>query len=382
MKRLFTSTLVFAFCAVAGFAAGSPASDGLRIPADSVATKKTPDVKEEADPPLLIADRMPSFEGGDISMFDQWLLKKIKYPTEAIERDIEGDVTISFVIEKDGTLSTTKELSSPDPLLTKEVIRRMTEAPKWKPGSVKRTPVRVKQTITFKFELTDELRDKLQYMHYSMDHVHTPPKMEGVEFADFPAWVAQNIEYESASDALEDIGRVKITVNKDGTTEYMTWGDSSPKANELLEQLFEGRNEWTPATRFGKPVQFVDDIEVRFGPDSKVTASIVDPAEVAATGVYPKFQGGDLKTFRTWIAKQIKYPKEAAKRQISGTVMISFVIEKDGLLSSIEILDSPHMLLTMEAIRVVSSSPLWEPGTERGKPVRVKFNLPVQFLIQ
>ena len=69
------------------------------------------------------------------------------------------------------------------------------------------------------------------------------------------------------------------------------------------------------------------------------------------------------------------------KRQIQGRVIVSFIVEKDGSVSNILVLQSPDKLLADEALRVIASSPAgaWTPGEQRGEKVRVKYTLPVDF---
>ena len=95
----------------------------------------------------------------------------------------------------------------------------------------------------------------------------------------------------------------------------------------------------------------------------------------------PLFQGKDLNTFRTWVQSQIRYPAEALKRGIEGRVVLSFIVERDGSVSTIELLQSPDRILSEEARRVVSSSPKWTPGRQRGHLVCVRYMLPVDFSI-
>ncbi|OFR37681.1 energy transducer TonB, partial [Porphyromonas sp. HMSC065F10] len=82
-----------------------------------------------------------------------------------------------------------------------------------------------------------------------------------------------------------------------------------------------------------------------------------------------------------WIAQNIQYPKEAVKANIEGRVMVSFIVEKDGSISTVEVKRSVHELLDKEAIRVVSAMPKWKPGKQDGQPVRARFNIPVSFKI-
>ncbi|MDR2936000.1 MAG: energy transducer TonB [Rikenellaceae bacterium] len=95
--------------------------------------------------------------------------------------------------------------------------------------------------------------------------------------------------------------------------------------------------------------------------------------------VMPKFQGGDVNRFRAWVMERLKYPVIAAENNIQGRVMLSFVVEKDGRVTGIEVLASPDRSLSEETVRVVSASPEWKPGEQRGMAVRVCHTLPVEF---
>lgn len=93
----------------------------------------------------------------------------------------------------------------------------------------------------------------------------------------------------------------------------------------------------------------------------------------------PLFEGGDLLKFRQWLQTQVRYPAEALKKQIEGRVVCSFVVERDGSVSNIMALQSPDRLLTDEVRRVLANSPRWTPGMQKGKTVRVKYIVPVDF---
>ncbi len=83
--------------------------------------------------------------------------------------------------------------------------------------------------------------------------------------------------------------------------------------------------------------------------------------------------------FRAWVLKNIQYPPLAEENNITGRVIIRFVIERDGTVSNFEALSSPDKLLSDEAIRVISKSPKWTPGEQRGKKVRVSVIVPIDF---
>lgn len=96
----------------------------------------------------------------------------------------------------------------------------------------------------------------------------------------------------------------------------------------------------------------------------------------------PAFQGGDLNGYRNWVQSQLQYPKEAHEKGIQGRVVFSFVVEKDGSVSSFNGLQAPDKILVDEVERVFKLTPKWEPGMQNGKAVRVKYTVPVVFAIQ
>lgn len=93
----------------------------------------------------------------------------------------------------------------------------------------------------------------------------------------------------------------------------------------------------------------------------------------------PKFRGGDLNDFRRWVQMQVRMPKEAIENRLQGRVTATFVIEKDGTLGDIRILQTPDRIFSEEVERVLKRSEKWTPGTQKGKAVRVKYTLPIDF---
>lgn len=94
----------------------------------------------------------------------------------------------------------------------------------------------------------------------------------------------------------------------------------------------------------------------------------------------PKFPGG-MEALGQFMSQNVKYPPEARRAGVQGTVFVSFIVEKDGKVSTVKVIRGVSEALDMEAVRVVSAMPDWEPGTQRGENVRVQFNLPVRFAL-
>ena len=92
----------------------------------------------------------------------------------------------------------------------------------------------------------------------------------------------------------------------------------------------------------------------------------------------PRFNG-DLNK---WLRKNLRYPVRCAEMGIGGKVFVEFVVEKDGSISSINVVRSADPDLSQEAIRVVKAMPKWIPGMQRDKAVRVRFTIPITFLLR
>ena len=96
----------------------------------------------------------------------------------------------------------------------------------------------------------------------------------------------------------------------------------------------------------------------------------------------PEFPGGQQALFK-YLGDNVKYPVIAQENGIQGRVICQFVVNKDGSIVDIEVVRSGgDPSLDKEAIRVIKSMPKWKPGKQRGKPVRVKFTVPVNFKLQ
>ena len=95
----------------------------------------------------------------------------------------------------------------------------------------------------------------------------------------------------------------------------------------------------------------------------------------------PYFPGGNVLMLK-YLADNIKYPASAVKAKKQGRVIVGFIVQKDGSITHAKIVRSIDPELDAEALRVVKGMPKWTPGTQLGKPVSVKYALPVKFSLQ
>ena len=136
-----------------------------------------------------------------------------------------------------------------------------------------------------------------------------------------------------------------------------------------------------------------ESIEVNTEDDKEVEVVIAAPVEAPVeeeeeevvfmvVESMPEFPGGQQALFK-YLSENIKYPVIAQENGIQGKVVCQFTVNKDGSIVDIEVVRSGgDPSLDKEAVRVIKTMPKWKPGKQRGKPVRVKFTVPVSFKLQ
>ncbi|MBR1926198.1 MAG: TonB family protein, partial [Bacteroidales bacterium] len=96
----------------------------------------------------------------------------------------------------------------------------------------------------------------------------------------------------------------------------------------------------------------------------------------------PTFNGGDANEFSKWVNSNLVYPKEAMDRSIQGRVTLQFTVTRAGKVKYVKVIRGIDTLLDNEAIRVVSASPDWTPGVQKGRTVDVTYTFPVIFVLR
>lgn len=199
---------------------------------------------------------------------------------------------------------------------------------------------------------------------------------------------------------------IKAVVEKNGTLSTMSIAKSCGRADvdSAVLKAAAYLSDYAPAKNDGEivrsytyiPASFPSMLAIR----SKMVIKDMDPAPVSQPApqpeqenkeedvVYvvvekmPEFPGGQRALFK-YLAETVKYPILAQENKIQGTVMVSFVINKDGSIVDVEVAKSGgDASLDKEAVRVIKSMPKWIPGKNKGKLVRVKYTLPVNFRLQ
>jgi protein TonB len=97
--------------------------------------------------------------------------------------------------------------------------------------------------------------------------------------------------------------------------------------------------------------------------------------------IMPEYDGG-LAAFNQYLRENLTYPQMAKEAKIQGRVYVGFVVERDGSITHVEVLRSVNPVLDEEAVRVIEKMPPWNPGRQNQQAVRVKFNLPINFVLK
>jgi TonB family protein len=126
-----------------------------------------------------------------------------------------------------------------------------------------------------------------------------------------------------------------------------------------------------PDTTKNQPQEVMIKIPENVEPDEELFVVVENP---------PTFPGGDEARMK-YLVENINYPDEARKKGIQGVVFVTFVVERDGSINEVRVLRGIGGGCDEEAKRVIENMPNWTPGTQRGKPVRVVFNMPIRFTL-
>lgn len=211
----------------------------------------------------------------------------------------------------------------------------------------------------------------------------------------FKQWVQANIKYPHTSLRRGHSGRFVFSfiVEEDGSVSNIRVLRSLDKQlAEEARQVIASSPRWKPGMEKGKAVRVRFHIPVDYDLGAEYTRYITTPAKDNGQPLerqWPKFPtddpanpDGDINTFSKWVHANLQYPAELADMDITGRVIVSFIVTEDGAASEVTAVRSPDKILSDETIRVVASSPKWQPGTQQGETVRVKFTMPVEFKLQ
>jgi TonB family protein len=256
----------------------TPASKVTEITIDEPTKVERLVAAADTTPVYTSVERVPEFPGG-LEAFGKFLASNIKYPTSAREQKIQGRVILTFIVERDGTLSNERVVRGITGDLDNEALRVMKLSPQWKPGMQNNRPVRVQYSVPINFALavdadttktTAPVRFSIASAQSGSDPVFTsveqvPEFKDGLEA--FGKFLAINIKYPKAARDNNVQGRVIITfvVEKDGSLSNMkvVRGIGSGCDEEAVRVLSISP-AWKPGIQNGKPVKVQYSVPISF----------------------------------------------------------------------------------------------------------------------
>jgi TonB family protein len=180
--------------------------------------------------------------------------------------------------------------------------------------------------------------------------------------------IAGVMKSDSVQEKLQDsVFHLKFSVEVDGSIKFVSLTpENTARFSTLLEK--SSNFKWESATQNNTKVVQYFDLPIRSFEEEKFTV-----VEEVATPV------GGMASFYKYIGKNLRYPKIAKRMGVEGKVFVQFVIEKDGSITNPIIFKGIGAGCDEEALRLIRESPKWNPGTQRGNPVRQRYTLPIIF---
>ena len=214
-------------------------------------------------------DKMPEFPGGQKAMM-QWLNHNIQYPKDAIDAKIEGRVIVSFIVEKDGSISNAEVKKGVYESLDKEALRVINAMPKWKPGMENGQPARARFFVPISFKTQKSAEEEGKVFEYLDDM----PEFPGGQ-AEMMQWLSQNIQYpkEAVDGKIEGRVMISFVIEKDGSVSNakVIRGIDESLDNEAL-RVVNAMPNWKPGMQDGQPVRARFNIPISFKLPKPATA--------------------------------------------------------------------------------------------------------------
>jgi len=310
--------------------------------------------------PFTPFTKAPEFPGGAQALA-AFLEKNLKYPDDAYDYGIEGDLTVDLSVTETGEVKIQQFVTYIDFGIKDEAARIIYKMPKWTPGATDDEVKSGTTRLTIPFRLEKEKRKtppgskrftliedvigtgKRFYINELRERVkpNTPGAMSGTA--------------ERISDSLVHI------ILYDNKDEPIYEADFTH-----FNRMFEAEKETLPRL---KSEEYYKNGIGNLAPEEKLDAQEIQTP--------PSFQAGETELMRYLV--HINYPNAAKENNIMGVVLVSFVVNTDGKIENVRVIKDIGGGCGAEAARVVKAMPQWIAGTANGVPVRVRFTLPIRF---
>lgn len=344
--KKITAFLTISFCFLHSIAS----ADFYERIAKNATTKFAP---EDSNIIFTVVEKMPLFPGGEeemIQFFDDYIIK----PDAVRAGNLEGTVFVKMVIDENGKVIRKKIVKSLCETCDEEVLRVLNGMPNWIPGKQKGKNVKVELVIPVKFtkdsreiQLFKIAQQNFDEGNYIMaDTIYSRVIRKNATSEAYYNRALTKLKLGNELDYCKDLYNASKLKSQDAQVKY---DESCLKYDSLFKAMKENED---------KNVEVFEEAEIM-----------------------PEYPGGQEGFFK-YLRENIKYPKSALDASISGTVYVSFIVNKFGDVRNIKIVRGLNEACDREALRVVSNMGRWKPGIQHGKKVSVHYQLPVSFTIR
>ena len=316
---------------------------------------------EAEDEVLLKTDILPSFMGGDIRTFQNWVMQNLRYPAEALEKGLEDMVVLQFIVNREGyiAMEDIKILQSKYQILADEVKRVIASSPRWTPAVQNGRAVSLSFMLPVHFQIPKD--DALPAAKEDMKGINAALKLDDVVVVAF------------------DSGE-KLTPDGGKTPMYVI--DGKPATAEQMQNLPTERIKMMTILKEESATKYWSDLGDTSNGVVVVHTHSLDPRVEGNPDTLPTLLGSSMDNFSQWIASYVHYPYDIKDKSLWAHLVVKYIVNDAGYVEVVEIntiKGTPHRLFDEEVRRVMVSCPQWQPATKDGKAVAYQGIVPVIF---
>jgi len=305
---------------------------------------------------------VPEPTGGMVN-FMNWVSTNYTYSKEALDRKLNGIIEISFIVEKDGSLSDFNVKRDLGYGTKEAALDLMKKAKKWKPGIQNGRLVRVAYTLPIRLNLSDGKENKVVR--------GTPTGSPALGREGLEKWFVQNFKFprKVTKEDLDPVIQAYLTINADGTIKsVLANSDLGPAFAKEAVAILE-KSRWIPALEDGKSVESIGLFRMKFTPDGGYVKNYTR-VDVNSEPV------GGMIDYRDYVLKHYA-PNSTGE---DGNIVVQFMVEKDGALNNFKVVKTPDTKAGQELVKLLQRGAKWRAGILDGRPVRNQYELTLKVM--
>ncbi|MFB9865083.1 TonB family protein [Rufibacter immobilis] len=353
----------------------------------------------------MIAEKMPQFPGGEQALI-KFIANKFRIPAVAQRSEIEGTMVGAFVVSASGEVIRVDVVQSLSPSLDQELKRVLSVLPNFTPGELegKRVPVLYLVPFEIVAQRAESTSSTASASSAEAPKPAAAPEKEAApakdkdlvfiaveQMPEFPGgqkamfdFLKDNFVYPQDAKEAKVTGMVVATfvVNTEGkVTDVQVMKKLHPSLDRAFTQVLLKMPNWKPGTQNGKAVNVKYTVPFRVtSPSAAAPAAPQEDERVfIAVEQMPEFPGGQAALYK-YLSSAVGYSAAAKAANAQGMAEVSFVVNKDGAITKVQLLKGVHPSLDQSLMKAIEYMPAWKPGRQNEKNVNVKLVMPFKFV--